>query len=200
MDRRMDRRKLPTGVTDGSYRRRLPTEVTDGRTEGRQFAKYKRTGVPTFSFYFMVHTMPRIRKQTEAEVVFQHNMKLLSDAVQLLVAQNSTELHYYKNYDFTTRYTVALDEKTIPDYMEPVYNVRGHTRVVNEHGRRTIYYCCDFYHFEHGYLKKDFDEMGSQFVECRLISGKEIQDKRYENPLAASLAREVSEYRLKKKI
>ena len=175
----------------------LPTDgPTDGPTE-EALLTIKGLASHLFCLHFMVHTMPRIRKQREAEVVFQHNMKLLSDAVQLLIAQNSSELHYYKNYDFTTRYTVSLDERTIPDYNEPVYNVSGHTRIINEHGRSAIYYACDFYHFEHGYLQKDFEEMGSQYVECRLISGKEIQDKKHENPLAAVLARDVSHYRNK---
>ena len=146
--------------------------------------------------------MARFQSQSESEVLFHHNMKVLSQAIEKLVAENSKELHYYKNFDFTKRYTIQLDEKTIPDYNAPVYVIRGHTRITNEQGCRAIYYECDFYHFQHSYLRKDFDEMGSQYVECRLISGKEIQDKRHVNVLAKDLAREVHSYRskLEKKI
>jgi len=139
--------------------------------------------------------MVRLQTQSESEVLFHHNMKVLAQAVELLIAQNSKELHYYKNYDFTKRYTIALDEKTIPDYNAPVYVIRGHTRIINEQGRRVTYYVFDFYHFEHGYLQKDFDEMGSQYAECRLISGKEIQEKKDVNVLATDLARGIYKYR-----
>ena len=124
-------------------------------------------------------------------------MKLLSQAIEQLVAQNSEELHYYKNFDFTKRYTIQLDEKTIRDYNAPVYVVWGRTYVTNEQGRKAIYYQFDFYHFEHGYLQKEINEMGNQYTECRLISGKEIQDKKHVNVLAANLARDVRKYRNK---
>ena len=65
--------------------------------------------------------MVRVERQSETEVLYHHQMKMLSQAIETLVAQHSEELHYHKNFDFAKRYTIQLDEKTIPDYNAPAY-------------------------------------------------------------------------------
>lgn len=181
--------------TDGrTYGRTdMPTDVpTDGPTDGTLIDI---KGPGPLLLFVPLAAMVKIERRSEAEVLFHHNVKLLSQAIELLIAQHSEELHYYKNFDFAKRYTIQLDEKTIPDYNAPVYVLRDHTYATNEEGRKTIYYQFDFYHFEQGYLRKPISEAGNAYAECRLISGKEIQDKKKVNVLAADLAKDVREYR-----
>ena len=168
-----------------------PTDVpTDGTLIG-----IKGPQSPNYLSCLQLATMVRVERQSETEVLYHHQMKMLSQAIETLVAQHSEELHYYKNFDFAKRYTIQLDEKTIPDYNAPAYVLRNHVYATNEEGRKTIYYQFDFYHFEQGYLRKPISKAGNAYSELRLISGKEIQDKKKVNVLAAELARDVHKYR-----
>ena len=149
----------------------------DGPTDGTLIS-IKGPQSPNYLSGLQLATMVRVERQSETEVLYHHQMKMLSQAIETLVAQHSEELHYYKNFDFAKRYTIQLDEKTIPDYNAPAYVLRNHVYATNEEGRKTIYHQFDFYHFEQ-----------------RLISGKEIQDKKKVNVLAVELARDVRKYR-----
>ena len=48
---------------------------------------------PNYLSGLQLATMVRVERQSETEVLYHHQMKMLSQAIETLVAQHSEELH-----------------------------------------------------------------------------------------------------------
>ena len=144
--------------------------------------------------------MAKSQTLAEEQAVFEGNLQLLLKAVQVLIAQNSKQLHYYKGYDFTNSYVVPQNERHLIGYNRPSYTLQNHGRFQDNDGHRTLFYQFTFYHQEKESMKDYSDMSWLAWMDCekRWISGREIQDKKSLNGLAAELAEQVKKYRVKK--